>query len=505
MLDMKCLPQYEWLNVPIWVYDTDAIRIIWANTAALSFWQATSLEELLQRDFSDVSEAAQTRLESMMHAHRRGQTVREYWTLYPKGLPITSMLVSRGIHLDRNRQGILFASEPLANNFDADTLRGIEALQHTSLRIALHKLPEGRVMMRNPAAARCFGMIHDKGKKKHNDFADMFPDPALSERIINQVRKGQTFNAEIELQTLQGLRWHSLDVRPVLDPITGVQAMQVNTRDITDLKNIQKALEIARVAADNANMAKSTFLATMSHEIRTPMNGVLGLTELALKTHLDERQRRFIQLANQSARGLMVILDDLLDMAKIEAGQLVLENRLFSLKDCLNEALAPFTVNAQEKNIQLTVHVDADISSVLKGDDVRLRQILINLIGNALKFTKQGNVNVEVKGLSLLSESHQLLEFKVSDTGIGMTADQLKYVFQPFTQADNTIARRYGGTGLGLAIVQRLIKLMQGEMQVTSHPGQGSCFSFTAPLELYSPLMDTSFKTGSQELYLQDA
>jgi signal transduction histidine kinase len=225
----------------------------------------------------------------------------------------------------------LFVAEPLVVGLDATMRRGVEAMAHTSVRIALHDLPHGKVLMRNPAAAQAFGAVPEEkvgGHRKSDDFSVMFPDPAIATRIMAQLKKGQTFSAEMELNTQQGLRWHGIDIRPVVDPVTGERAMQVNARDIADLKAAQRALEVALQAADNANLAKTSFLANMSHEIRTPMNGVLGLTELVLHSELTDKQRHYIELAHQSAQGLMVIINDLLDVAKIESGRMQLEEQL---------------------------------------------------------------------------------------------------------------------------------------------------------------------------------
>ena len=481
MLNFSCLQFYEWLEAPLWVFDAQKFRIVWANRAGLRFWLAESEAELFERDFSDVSEGVRTRLALNLQAHARGEIARDSWTLYPKGVPFTSVLVSRGILLPDERQGILFTSEPLPAGFDAHTLRGVEAIAHTNVRIALHSLPEGVALMRNPAAVQTFGAISGSGTQEP-DFERMFPEPGIALRILAQVRKGQSFSAELELQTLQGRRWHAVDVRPVLDPVSGRRAMQVNARDIGDLKSSQKALEGARVAADNANLAKSAFLANMSHEIRTPMNGVLGLTELVLHTELTERQRQYISLANQSAKGLMVIIDDLLDVAKIEAGQMVIEQREFSVRKCLEEALSPLLLTGQQKGLELLWQVADDVPATLLGDAVRLRQVLINLVGNAVKFTDHGSVQVHVDcALPPRAEDRFVtLRCSVRDTGIGMSPEQIERVFEPFAQADTSITRRYGGTGLGLAIVARLVKLMGGEVQVSSEPGEGSCLSFTA-------------------------
>jgi signal transduction histidine kinase len=490
MLDFSCLPHSEWLDLPVWVFDAERSRLAWANPAALAFWNSEDLASLLARDFSDLSEGTRTRLQLAMQTHARGDINRESWTLYPQGVPVTTMLVSRGIALDDGRAAILFVAEPLVVGLDATMRRGVEAMAHTSVRIALHDLPQGKVLMRNPAAAQAFGAVPEEkisGHRKTDDFSPMFPDPAIASRIMAQLKKGQTFSAEMELNTQQGLRWHGIDIRPVVDPVTGERAMQVNARDIADLKAAQRALEVALQAADNANLAKTSFLANMSHEIRTPMNGVLGLTELVLHSELTDKQRHYIELAHQSAQGLMVIINDLLDVAKIESGRMQLEEQLVSLQTCLDECLLPLQVQANHKGVRLAHQVAANVPDALLGDAGRLRQVLINLVGNALKFTESGEVRVEVNMEDDGTKSSETaktitLRFAVHDTGIGMTEEQAKRVFDPFTQADSSITRRYGGTGLGLTIVSRLVALMKGEVKVRSTPRVGSTFEFTARL-----------------------
>ncbi len=494
MLDFNSLSHYEWLDLPVWVFDVERSRMAWANAAALAFWRNDDLESFLRRDFSDSSEGTRARLRLAMQAHERGEVCRESWTLYPDGEPVTSLLVSRGIRLQDGCPAILFAAEPTVVSLDADMRRGVEAIQHTSVRIALHSLPHGKVLMRNPAAAQAFGPVRGAeggagrfggSAPRQDDFSAMFTEPGVAARIIAQLKKGQTFCAEMELNTQQGPRWHGIDIRPVLDPLTGERAMQVNARDIADLKIAQKALETARVAADNANMAKTAFLANISHEIRTPMNGVLGLTELVLQSELTDTQRHYIQLAHQSAQGLMVIINDLLDVAKIEAGRMQLEEHEFLLHRCLDECLLPLQVQASHKGVVLSLDIADGVPDDLLGDAGRLRQVLLNLVGNALKFTERGSVRVQV-GVSE-DEARQdpdprgvHLRFSVRDTGIGMTDEQVRRIFEPFTQAHSSITRRYGGTGLGLTIVSRLVMLMQGQVRVTSEPGVGSNFEFTA-------------------------
>ena len=488
-LDFADLGHYQWLNVPAWVFDAEKARIAWANPAGLAYWRADSPQELLERDLSDLSAAAQARLAATMALHAEGQTTREVWTLYPRGEPVTSTLIGRGIRLLDGRMAILFASEPLAASYDAAVLRGIEAMQHTSVRVALHRLDNGSALMRNPAATSAFGPV-DSGSRPSR-LAAQFVEPGIAERIVTQARRGQTFVGEAELNTLQGRRWHGIDARPVRDPVTGDTVVQINARDISDLKAYQHALEQARDAAEAANRAKSTFLANMSHEIRTPMNGVLGLTELVLATELDVRQRQFLELAYGSAKSLMAIINDILDLSKIEAQKLMLEPAPLRLRELLRDTLAPLQIEAAGKGLALEAAVSEQVPDALVGDASRLRQILNNLVGNAIKFTASGSVEVAItREPEQPADSHGhavALLITVSDTGIGMTPEELTHAFEPFTQADASITRRYGGTGLGLSIVQRLALLMGGDVQASSTPGQGSVFKVALILGLAGP------------------
>jgi signal transduction histidine kinase len=494
MLDFSCLTHYDWLDVPMWVFDAERQRNLWANAAALHFWQAGSAEKFLSSDFSDTSEAVRERLAVTAADHSQGKIVREQWTLYPKGQPTTAMLVSRGILTPDRRQVMLFAADSLASGADLSALRGIEALQHTSVRVAVYSLKDGSCLMRNPAAALCFSQVKAAAGAQQAELEAIFALPEDAAHVIAQVRAGQSIKADFELRTSAGLCWHGINASPMRDPATGEPVLLLNARDIADLKASQAALETAREAAEAASQAKSSFLANMSHEIRTPMNGVLGLTELVLLTELTDKQRKFIELAHNSAKGLMVIINDLLDVAKIEAGRVLIEQSPFSLHDCLREALHPLLLQAHENGIQLHARVQPGVPQRAIGDALRLRQVLVNLVGNALKFTEKGEVRVEVQMVEAAPaeaeaasastvEAGLRLRFSVHDTGIGMTRDQIAQIFEPFTQADGSITRRYGGTGLGLTIVQRLVNLMGGRIMVESQPGTGSCFSFEVALQ----------------------
>ena len=239
--------------------------------------------------------------------------------------------------------------------------------------------------------------------------------------------------------------------------------------------------KLAEEAAQAANQAKSEFLANMSHEIRTPMNGICGMIELALQTSLDAEQRDYMETARDSAEGLMTVINDILDFSKIEAGKLNLETVNFSLRDSLAHTLKPLVLRARQKGLDLDWTVDPQLDDSVLSDPVRLRQIIVNLVGNAIKFTNSGRVTVSAKKESRQGQE-MVVRFTVKDTGIGIPPERQKAIFSSFTQADNSTTRKYGGTGLGLTISHRLTEMLGGRIWVESEPGKGSSFHFTARL-----------------------
>ncbi len=307
--------------------------------------------------------------------------------------------------------------------------------------------------------------------------------PETFKRMWATLSSGDIWEGEFHNQGKHGRQfWEHAVISSLRDESGTITHYLAVKENITEKKRVLEQLNIAKEKAEAATLAKSQFLATMSHEIRTPMNGVIGMTGLLLETDLTEEQRSYAEIVNRSGENLLGLINDILDFSKIEAGRLDMEILDFDLRTALEDTVELLTFRAEDAGLELICHIDPAVPEYLKGDPGRLRQIITNLAGNAIKFTKKGEVTIRADLESELGEE-AIIRFSVRDTGIGIPQSRLAAVFEPFTQADGSTTRKYGGTGLGLAICKQLAGLMGGEIGIESEEGVGSTFWFTAKFE----------------------
>jgi len=338
---------------------------------------------------------------------------------------------------------------------------------------------DGRILTANQNFLDLFGChLEEIRGQPHSIFCP--PEVAHSadyQELWQGLRRGEYESGEYRRLALDGRDlWIQASYHPIFPAAGGPGKVVMFASDISFHREMEAELLEAKEHAERAAAAKSAFLANMSHEIRTPMNAIIGFTELLLGTGLDETQRRHLQTVQQSARSLLALLNDILDTAKLERGVIELEMVDFSLRELAERACAVLRPNAAAKGLALILHYAPELGEHFRGDPLRIQQVLLNLLGNAIKFTPQGEVSLHVQ-----AEGKQVC-LAVRDTGIGIAGDRLQKIFEPFAQADATMSRRFGGTGLGTTIARQLTELMGGGIEVHSQPGVGSTFRVTLPL-----------------------
>lgn len=354
--------------------------------------------------------------------------------------------------------------------------RSLAAIYRTTL--------DGKVLDCNEACAKALG-YESAAEIIGMQATVLYFNPADRDFLVATLKdSGQISNWEVQFKSKQGTSiWILLSAYLVHDDPQNTTTIEGTFVDISARKEAERYLKQMRDLAEAANRSKSDFLASMSHEIRTPMNGVIGMAGLLLDTELSPEQREYGVTLRNSAESLLVIINDILDFSKIEAGKMTIEPISFDLVVAVDETTELFSVRAHEKNLELIIRYDPALPNRFIGDPGRIRQVLINLMGNAIKFTSHGHVFLNVELVKRVS-STAAVRFGVEDTGIGIPTEKLDAIFEKFTQADASTTRNFGGTGLGLSICKHLVELMGGEMQVESAAGKGSKFSFTLPLEL---------------------
>ncbi|MBZ5695902.1 MAG: response regulator [Acidobacteriia bacterium] len=361
--------------------------------------------------------------------------------------------------------------------------------------------PDHAVRMCNPAFERLFG--YRQAEILGQPLYDLLAPGELRPEVDSNMQRlwrGQTTHIVTKRRRNDG---SLVDVEAFSVPLMeeGLQTGALLLyQDITERKLSEEALLRAKDAAEAASRAKSEFLANMSHEIRTPMNGILGMTELVLDTELDGEQRNYLNLAKVSADSLLSLINDVLDYSKIEAGKLEIDAIDFNLGDSLGDTMKTLSLRAHQKGLELAFEIEPSVPDAVVGDPGRLRQIIVNLVGNGIKFTEQGEVVVYVKTVSRTQDQVKL-QFTVADTGIGIPMEKQTSIFEAFNQADGSMTRKYGGTGLGLTISSRLVALMGGRIWVESEPGKGSRFHFTACFALQKTAARTVVPRDPQTLH----
>ena len=354
--------------------------------------------------------------------------------------------------------------------------------------------PQGRLLHANPALAKIFGYDSVESLMQV-PIADTYLDPEERKMFIAEItEKGSVRDKLLRVHRKDGTPiWASLTATAHFDTKGEIDWIDGIIEDVTERKLVEDELARARDAAESANRAKSAFLAMMSHEIRTPMNAIIGMSSLLLDSSLNAQQRDFVQTIRNSGESLLTIINDILDFSKIEAGRMKLEESPFDVRECVESSLELFSFRARNRGLELCCLIDSSVPAAIFGDPTRVNQTLVNLIGNAMKFTERGEIVVSVDARRIEKQSHSQahgevttwsdasfeLHFAVRDTGIGIQPERMKHLFQAFSQADSSTARRYGGTGLGLAISKRLAEMMGGRIWGESEPGKGSTFHFT--------------------------
>ena len=486
---------------PTWIFDIDNISMWWANQKALELWDAGSLEELLQRDFTDLSESTRTRLHHYQEQFRKGKVVEDSWTFYPKGVATYVHAFCRGIELpDGGLAVCLEAFSSTHRHFSQNELRMVEAIRHVKVCICLFS-EEGESILMNPEAMRTF-LVHDSHQMRLND---LFSVPEeVTEQLATLKEKGH-IQIEAQLQTINGLRWHSVNIRKSKDPVDGSDIFLFNSKDITKRIKLTQLLEKERAslverveqrteelqevnrALNLAVQARDRFLTSMSHELRTPLNAVLGYTELILEEEEDEPvlpdlYKHALNNIVTSAHNLLSMVTDLLDLSSLMTEHsLTIHRELQPIRPVCEMCIRKVRSYAEKK--QLNIHqAYPDEPCIAYIDEKRFEQMLLYLLLNAVQYTpEQKSIGLRIERKEKHNGEPLTFILTVWDEGIGIEPDKLDELFQPFKQVASGSCGLAEGAGLGLTMAQKLAQLHEGWIEVESTPGKGSAFKLFLP------------------------
>ena len=536
---------------PVWIFDISSKSMYWGNVEALKLWSAKSLKELLERNFaSDMSESTYVRLQDYLKRFAKGEKIEDQWTMYPnfgKDGPKTIQCSMSGIQIETSsssgtgnayRLAMLVEAVYVETPTDSkekeasdSLLRGLETLRHLPVVVRQFDL-EGNLMDQNPEAIKLFGpeLRNRDGDEQQDagdtsldtdttqqqqqplcEFLQCFEDLELGKSVLREVAThGNDYHLEAKQRTRissnnassqeDGMKWFSIKVRRVRDPVTSKPVLIYSARDVSTI--MLKAQE----EADKITSSKNEFFAVMAHEIRTPLHQVVGFIELLSRTTLDKEQYEFCSMLQSSTHALMAIINDLLDFTKLEAGKISLEKIPFEVRAVIDGCVAAMAPQAESKGVTLSSEIEHGIPVKLVGDPNRTRQIVLNMVQNAVKFTNggpSGKVHIQASRIMRSSDAESgeeenavLLRVEVQDTGIGISEDHLGRIFNPYQQADASVSRNYGGTGLGLAICDSLVQNMGGKIGVDSELGKGTKFWFEIPLQEHTRKQSNKSEQG---------
>ena len=495
-------------ETPIWIFDIEKHAMWWANRAAIRFWNAPSMDELLKRDYSADSNTVRKRLQQIFDNAPLGQPTLDSWTLYPGGNPVPVNLRYTPVKIGADQRDALLIEASISENegIDSTDQRIVEATRYTSIMISYFTL-DGDLLSMNPSATEAFsgakhaarnaGTAHRPG----NDFLRRFSDQEEGQAVLRDIARGEEPAGEFRIATVNGDRWHRLNLHRGRDPVSALPVIVVVEEDVStakqavlDLEHLNRtledkvserttALELARKQAVDANRAKSDFLARMSHDLRTPLNAILGFSDI-LSTETTQklaaqRFREYGQNIHIAAGSLLTLVNDLLDLSRIEAEQFPIHPETIALRPLLEDTMEIFRDSFDARNISLELAPSADVSVI--SDRRAVSQILTNLLSNGLKYTEPtGRVSLSLAAPTPVTPAH----IKIMDTGRGIPPDELSYVFDPYFRGSADVARENNGTGLGLPICKRLADLISADLEIESRVSAGTSMSLFLPAEI---------------------
>lgn len=442
---------WERLSRPVWLFDPHTLRGVYANAAALELWDAESLDELLSRDFAQLSPAVRARTDMLANRTGQGEVVHERWTFYPRGVPTTVHAAISAFTLRPGYRVLLFEASPA--DVEEGERRAVEALRHTSTVISLFDL-SGRLIFSNPAAYRIYG-------SDGPDFLSRFHDAVEGASLLAVAGAGESSTALVQVQTLDGLRWHHVDARPTLDPVTGGLGVLLNEQDVTAQIEAERGL---READHRAAVAESRqrFLANMSHELRTPLNAILG--QAALLQGSDG-----MDVIADAGRTLLNAVNDMILLSELDLGRVRLAQAPFCPQECV-EAVSS----------GLRVESDWQAGERVLGDAERTGLIVRHFVSNAIKFAGREGASIRLEH-ERDAQDRIWLSIAVQDRGPGVDAARISALFERFELGDGSTTKSVGGGGLGLAVSKELASLMGGRVEAQNREGGGVVFRLVVP------------------------